>query len=232
MRNRVKRLALALAVASAGLGLLAGAAVAPAPAGAAPAAAEQLKLSLVPGASEARYRIRVRVLGGAPREGVCSTRDVGGELVFDPASGAVIPELSMIVIDQRSLRCTQPLRESNVHNLLQTAQYPFAELLVRETPGLPVPFPTEGAVAFQMVGDQTVRGVTRPTVADANATFVGAETGGLAIAPMKMTDFGITPPSIGPLMQVQDDMVVELDFRAASVLVVGDGPTDPEQSPP
>ena len=37
---------------------------------------------------------------------------------------------------------------------------------------------------------------------------------GLARATLKMTSFGITPPSIGPLIQVSDDMVAEVDLKA------------------
>jgi polyisoprenoid-binding protein YceI len=172
-----------------------------------------IHLALLPGESEARYIMTVKTLGQAPKNAACSTRAVSGEIVLTP-DGAVIPELSQISLDQRTLKCQAPLRDNMAQQLLQTAQHPMAVFTVQSAPGLGAPLPA-GDAAFQLVGDQTVRGLTRPTTYDTNANLTPDAMVGQARTTFKMTTFGITPPSIGPLIQVSDDMVAEVDIKAA-----------------
>jgi hypothetical protein len=68
---------------------------------------------------------------------------------------------------------------------------------------------------LQYVGDQTVHGVTRGVQYDSTSTTTGPEVEGHSMTALKMTDFNMKPPAIPPLLQVLDEMVVNLDFRAA-----------------
>ena len=170
-----------------------------------------IHLSLIPGESEARYVMTVSTLG-QPKTAACSTRAVTGEIVLTP-EGTVVAELSRISVDQRTLKCRAPLRDSMAQQLLQTAQHPMAEFLVKSAPGLGAPLPA-GDAAFQLEGDQIVRGLTRPTVYESSASFTPDAMVGQARTTFKMTTFGITPPSIGPLIQVSDDMMAEVDIKA------------------
>lgn len=172
-----------------------------------------IHLALVPGESEARYVMSISTLGQPPKSAACATRAVSGEIVMSP-DGAVIPELSKISVDQRTLKCQAPLRDNMAQQLLQTAQHPMAEFSVKSAPGLGAPLPA-GDAAFQLEGDQSVRGLTRPTVYESNGTFTPDALVGTARTTFKMTTFGITPPSIGPLLQVSDDMIAEVDIKAA-----------------
>ena len=172
-----------------------------------------IRLSLIPGESEARYVMSISTLGQAPKSAACTTRAVAGEIVMTP-DGAVIPELSRISVDQRTLKCQAPLRDNMAQQLLQTAQHPLAEFAVKSAPGLGAPLPV-GDAAFQLAGDQTVRGLTRPTVYESTASLTPDAMVGQARTTFKMSTFGITPPSIGPLLQVSDDMVAEVDIKAA-----------------
>jgi hypothetical protein len=169
-------------------------------------------LVLTPGESEGRYIMTVKTLGQPPKPAACATRAVTGEIVLAP-DGSVVTEISKIVLDQRTLKCQAPLRDNMAQLLLQTAQYPLAEFLVTGTPGLGLPLPA-GDAAFQLAGDQSVRGITRPTVYDTTATLTPDTMVGLARTTFKMSTFGMTPPSIGPLIQVSDDMIAELDIKA------------------
>jgi hypothetical protein len=190
-------------------------AAAPAPADGVVRAAESTDglthVVLVPGETEARYIMTVRTFG-QPRPASCASRAVTGEIVLAP-DGSVVSELSKIVLDQRTLKCAPPLRDNMAQQQLQTAQYPTAELVVTSAPGLGQPLPL-GDAAFQLVGDQTVRGLTRSTYYDTTATLTPDGLTGLARTTFKMSTFGITPPSIGPLIQVADDMVAEVNIKA------------------
>jgi len=171
-----------------------------------------IHLALKPGESEARYIMSVKTLGQAAKPAACATRSVTGEIVLGP-DGSVMTDLSKIVVDQRTLKCQAPLRDNMAQSLLQTAQHPMAEFQVKGAPGLGVPLPT-GDTTFQLSGDQSVRGVSQPTTYDTTANLTPDALTGLAHTTLKMTSFGITPPSIGPLIQVSDDMVAEVDLKA------------------
>jgi polyisoprenoid-binding protein YceI len=188
-----------------------------------------IHLALTPGESEARYIMTVKTLGQAPKTPACSTRQVTGEIVLAP-DGSIVAELSKIVVDQRTLKCQAPLSDSRAQNLLQTAQHPMAEFAAKSSPGLGVPLPT-GDVVFQLVGDQTVKGVTRPTTYESTATLTADTMVGKARTTLKMTDFGITPPSIGPLVQVSDEMVAEVDIKASIGGPAAAGAPAPAASP-
>jgi hypothetical protein len=172
-----------------------------------------IHMALIPGESEARYVMTVRTLGQAPKAAACATRAVTGEIVLTP-DGAIVSELSRISVDQRTLKCQAPLRDSMAQQLLQTAQHPMAEFSVKSAPGLGAPLPV-GDSAFQLVGDQSVRGLNRPTTYDTTANLTPDALVGQARATLKMTSYGITPPSIGPLIQVSDDMIAEVDLKMA-----------------
>jgi hypothetical protein len=46
-----------------------------------------------------------------------------------------------------------------------------------------------------------------------------------------MTSFGITPPSIGPLIQVSDDMVAEVNIKASVAGTAGAAPAPAAADP-
>jgi polyisoprenoid-binding protein YceI len=184
----------------------------PDPARAAESTDGLVHIALIPGASEARYIMQVRTLGQPPRPAACTTRDVTGRLALTP-DGAVVPELSLMQVNQRSLTCAPPLRDDMAQQLLQTAQHPVATFVARAAPGLPVPL-APGPQSYQMVGDQSVRGVTRSVTYDTSGISTMESFEGSSRAVLKMSDFGINPPKLGPLIQVDDEMVAEMTIRA------------------
>lgn len=169
----------------------------------------------VAGGSEARYRAQETLSGRGFNEAVGRTSGVQGAIVLD-AAGAVVSEQSKITVDMASLTSDSSMRDNFIRrNTLQVAQFPTAELTPTSAPGLPTPLPTSGAATFQLAGDLTVHGVTRPATWDVNATF---EEGGLtatASTTVLMTDFGMDPPKAGPVLSIEDSVRLELDVKGA-----------------
>ena len=170
-------------------------------------------LGLIPGANEARFIMNIRTLGQPPRKSACATRDVTGEIVLTP-EGAVVSDMSKVTADMRTLHCQPPLRDNMAQSLLETQKYPYAIFTFEQATGLTVPLPT-GDTTLQFIGQQFVHGVTRPAEYTTAANFAGSDMTGHASTDYKMTTFNLKPPSIGPLLQVEDDMTVEFDFRAS-----------------
>ena len=184
----------------------------------APAVAERgdgVLLTLVPGGSEARYRAQEQLTGRGFNEAVGSTREVDGSIVLD-ANGAIVPGQSRIVVDLRGLTSDSRSRDNYIQrNTLETARFPTADFVIYEAPGLPTPLPSSGEAAFQLTGDLTVHGVTRPSVWQVTAQFSEQEVVGAAATRVLMTDFGMTPPRAGPVLSIEDAITLEIQLRAA-----------------
>ena len=63
---------------------------------------------------------------------------------------------------------------------LESDRFPDTSLVIQEVRGLQWPLPSQGEAAFQLVGDMTVRDVTRSVAWDATAQFNGDSATGRA----------------------------------------------------
>jgi polyisoprenoid-binding protein YceI len=129
-------------------------------------------------------------------------------------NGAIVPEQSRIAVDIVSLESDSARRDNYVRqNTLETQEYPTAEFVAQEVPGLPNPLPTSGETQFQVIGDLTIHGVTRPATWDATARFDEQGATVNAATRLALTDFGMTPPRVGPVLSIGDEARLELDLR-------------------
>lgn len=173
------------------------------------------RLVLVPGRSEARYRAREQLAGRSlPSEAVGSTKELAGTIIIG-ADGAPVPEQSEVTVDLRSLRSNESRRDNFIQrNTLETQSYPSARFVARETRGLPVPLPAAGEATFQLLGDLTVHGMTRPTTWYVSARFDGGTVTGTAKTTVRLEDFGMARPRVGPVLSIDETLTLELDFHA------------------
>ncbi|MBI3979839.1 MAG: YceI family protein [Chloroflexi bacterium] len=180
-----------------------------------PAANGTILFTLVSGGSEARYKVREQLAGRAlPGEAIGVTRGVTGSIALAP-DGSIAREQSRIVVDLRGLRSDEGRRDNWIQrNTLETARFPLAEFIPLETRGLPLPLPAAGQVEFQILGNLTVRGVTQPVTWDFSVQVTGGDVSGTAATRLKMTDFNMTPPRVGPVLSIEDAVQLEIDFRA------------------
>jgi polyisoprenoid-binding protein YceI len=69
-------------------------------------------------------------------------------------------------------------------------------------------------VTFQLVGDLTVHGVTRPTTWEVTAQIVdGQALVGSATTSFTFADFGMTAPRVSVVLSVEETIKLELDFH-------------------
>jgi polyisoprenoid-binding protein YceI len=181
------------------------------------AAAEGLRLTLRPGASEARYRAREQLAGNTLfTEAVGRTTAVDGQVVVTAALNVVRDE-SRVTVDLTTLQSDQPQRDNYLQRTtLETAQFRTVQLVPTEARGLPAQLPTAGDVAFQLVGDLTVKDVTRPTVWDVQARIAGPEVSGTATTQFTLADFNLPKPSVARVLSIEDTIRLELDFQGTT----------------
>jgi polyisoprenoid-binding protein YceI len=184
----------------------------PAPA----SAAGGVRLTIVADGSEARYKAR-EVLAGQtlPNDAIGATNGVAGAIVLGP-TGTVVKDQSKITVDLRNLKSDQGMRDGFLQrSTLSTDQYPNAVFVPSEAKGLPNPLPTTGEATFQLLGDLTLRDVTRPATWEVKATFAPEGVIGLATTAFMLADFSIPKPSVPRVASIEDQITLELAFKAA-----------------
>lgn len=177
--------------------------------------AGNLRLVLAADGNEARYLVREQLASlQSPNDAIGATQDVTGVLVLTP-DGAVVSEESRFTVDLRTLRSDSSLRDGFIQrSTLETGQYPTAEFVPAEAIGLPAPLPTSGQVAFQLVGELTVHGATRPSTWEVTAQIVdGRELVGQATTNFTFSDFGMTTPSVARVLSIEETIRLEYDFH-------------------
>jgi polyisoprenoid-binding protein YceI len=177
-----------------------------------------VKLVVDPSTSQASYRAHEQLAGRSlPSEAVGTSSSVSGALVL-AADSSILADQSQITVDLTSLKSDESRRDNWIKgNTLQISRFPTATFVPREAQGLPSPLPTSGQSTFQLSGDLTVHGVTKPVTWQVTAQFADSTVSGNATTNVKITDFGMTPPKVGPVLGIEDALTLELAFTAASL---------------
>jgi polyisoprenoid-binding protein YceI len=163
--------------------------------------------------SAARYRVREQLVGhDLPNDAIGETKNVTGSIAFD-SSGKVIREASKFSVDARSFVSDRDRRDGFVRGrLLEASEYPTVVLIPTEVRGAGLPVPTSGNRAIEVVGDLTVRGVTRTTIWKGTAQFSAGKITGSAATSFTFDDFQMEQPSVPVLLSVADTIRLEIDF--------------------
>jgi polyisoprenoid-binding protein YceI len=184
------------------------------------------RVELIVGGSEARYHAQEVLVGRGPNEAIGRTINVSGVIQIE-ADGTITADQSRILVDVSSLQSDSNTRDTYIkRNTLQVAEYPNAVFVVTGAPGLPVPLPASGEATFELVGDLTIHGVTRPATWQAVATFAAGEVTGTATTTVLMTDFGMEPPKVGSVVSIEDAVRLVLDVKATVTPPVAETPSD------
>ena len=172
-----------------------------------------LKLTVAPTGNEARYRVREQLFGvDFPNDAIGATHNITGGIAFD-AAGNLVPAESRIVVDVTVLKSDKDRRDGYVQrNTLETAQHPTVLLVPKTLKGVKLPLPRTGTIDVELTGDLTVRGVTRPTTWQGEATFENGTVTGNVATTFTFADFGMTKPKVRSVLSVEDDIKLEYDF--------------------
>lgn len=162
--------------------------------------------------SEARYRVREQLVGvDLPSDAVGRTRAITGALVLE--GGQVVSEASRFQVDLRTLTSDQARRDNFIRrNTLQADQYPYAVFVPREVRGLPSPLPSSGEHSFQLIGDLTIRDVTRSVTWEVRARVEGDRVIAQARTQFTFADFNLQPPRVPVVLSVDETIRLEVDL--------------------
>jgi polyisoprenoid-binding protein YceI len=180
------------------------------------AGATPLIFEILQSDSEARFIID-EVLNGAPQTVVGATDQVAGEIAIypeNPANSVIGPML----VNARTLSTDNEFRNRAIKNrILSTDSYEFVTFTPTEISGMPDSVSVGESFTFQIVGDLTVRDVTREVTFDAAVTPISeTELEGTATTVILYADFGLTIPEARSVAGVDDEVRLEIDFVAAA----------------
>jgi len=173
-----------------------------------------LRLVLAPEGNEARYKVREQLVGlEFPNDAVGKTSKVTGMLMIG-ADGKIVKDSSRFTVDLASITSDKPNRDNYVRTrTLMTAEHPTAVFVPTSAVGLPAVLPTTGELKFDLVGDLTVRGVTKPSTWKVTAKMMpGESVAGTASTNFKFGDFNMTVPTARIVLSVVDEITLEYDF--------------------
>lgn len=169
---------------------------------------------IVQSESEARFVID-EVLNNAPKTVIGTTDQVAGEIVVDPQDPSKT-QVGVIQVNTRALATDSEFRDRAIKNrILSTDQYEFATFTPSEIVGLPESGTVGQSYSFQIVGDLTIRDVTRQVTFEVTATPVSENRlEGTAQTTIAYADWGITIPQVRQVASVSDKVRLEIDFVA------------------
>jgi polyisoprenoid-binding protein YceI len=172
---------------------------------------QTVRLQVADGA-EARYRAREQLAERPlPNEAIGKTNSVTGALVLTQ-EGKVVRDGSRFTVDLRSLTSDIRLRDQFIQrSTLQTDKFPNAEFVPAD--GAATPFPRAGQADFQLPGELTVHGVTKPVTLQVSATITGQEVTGTATTGVTLADFGMQTPRVPLVLSIEETIRLEVDFK-------------------
>jgi polyisoprenoid-binding protein YceI len=161
-----------------------------------------------------RYRVRERLVGAdLPNDAIGETKALTGAIEFD-SKGKVIAQSSKFTVDAGTFVSDKDRRDGYVRRrLLDSETYPSVVLVPTGVSGIALPLPASGTLPFEMTGDLTVRGVTRPTTWKGSAQFKDGQVTGSAATAFTFDDIKMDQPSVPVLLSVADTIRLEIDFN-------------------
>jgi polyisoprenoid-binding protein YceI len=169
--------------------------------------------TVAPDGNEARYRVREQLMHhDLPNDAVGKTTAVTGSIAIAPG-GEVDTAASKITIDVTSLRSDQERRDGYVaRRTLETAQYPTVDFVPTAVTGVRLPL-SSAEQSFDVTGNLTVHGVTRPTTWHVTAKSSGDDITGTGWTKFTFADVQLAQPRVPILLSVADTIRLEYDFH-------------------
>jgi polyisoprenoid-binding protein YceI len=167
---------------------------------------------IVPDQSQVRFFINETLLG-QPKTVVGATNQVAGDIRIDRTNPAA-SQVGTIRINARTLATDNEIRNRALRGqilLSNRPEFEFIAFVPTKVSGLPSSIQVGEPVTFQLVGNLTVRDVTREVTFATTVTLVSdTRLEGIAQATIRYQDFAITIPNAPGVANVGDAVRLEI----------------------
>ncbi len=161
--------------------------------------------------SEAGYRVREKLAElPAQSDAVGRSPAVTGTVKVEGSGTALTASDARFEVDLTKLASDRSQRDNRIRTMgLQSNQFPTATFV--STKPIPLPAETAGgqAVKASVEGDLTLHGVTKRVTIPLDVRVAGGKGELVGSLKFPMSDFNITPPSIGGFVTVDPDATLE-----------------------
>ena len=172
--------------------------------------------AIVPEESVARYRVQEELAQVGETEAVGETRAIIGQFGFGE-DGLPLP-CSRFDVDLRTLQSDQAKRDNYLYqNTLEAEKYPLATFVLRAIEGMGAPLAEGEETTLRLIGDLTLRDVTKLVAWEARVTLVDGALSGTAATMFEMSEFAIEPPSVPMVLSLDETIRLEVDLTARAV---------------
>jgi polyisoprenoid-binding protein YceI len=161
--------------------------------------------------SQAGYRVREQLASlAAPSDAVGRTSAVTGTLTLTQSASGYTLAAASISVDVSTLTSDRAQRDQRIHNQgLESNRYPTATFKLTSPIALPAEAATGQTIHVSATGDLTIHGVTKTVTIPIDALLSGAQIQLVGSVSFPFSDFGMTPPSIGGFVSVQNTATME-----------------------
>ena len=138
-----------------------------------------------------------------------------GTIIFNE-NGSVLSEASVLTVGVDGLTSDESRGEGFLRrSSIQTSRFPDATFSINGTEGLDGPLPSEGSVSFTLLGNMTIRDVTKPVTLVVEAQFTGDSITATASTVITFDQFEMSKLSLAFTLSVEGEIRLDLDIQAS-----------------
>jgi polyisoprenoid-binding protein YceI len=165
--------------------------------------------------SVAGYRVREQLASvSAPSDAVGRTSSISGSVTITQSGTAYTVSATSITVNVNTLTSDRSMRDQRIHQMgLESDRYPTATFVLTTPIDLPAGATTGQVVNVSAIGQLTIHGVTRTVTIPIQARLTGTQIEIAGSITFPFSEFGMTPPSIGGFVTVQDNATMEFDLK-------------------
>jgi polyisoprenoid-binding protein YceI len=167
--------------------------------------------------SQAGYRVREQLASlAAPSDAVGRTSAVTGTVTMAQSASGDSVAAASVTVDVSKLSSDQSRRDQRIHSQgLESDRYPTATFQLTAPIALPATAASGQAINVSATGTLTVHGVTKTVTIPIAARLTGSKIELVGSITFPFSQFGMTPPSIGGFVSVQDNATMEFQILLA-----------------
>ena len=167
--------------------------------------------------SQAGYRVREQLASlPAPSDAVGRTSAVTGTLTLTQSASGYSVTTATFTVDVTKLTSDQSRRDQRIHSQgLESDRYPTASFQLTTPIALPATAASGQTINVSATGALTLHGVTKTVTIPITARLTGSKIELVGSITFPFSQFGMTPPSIGGFVSVQNNATMEFQLLLA-----------------
>jgi polyisoprenoid-binding protein YceI len=167
--------------------------------------------------SVAGYRVREQLASlSAPSDAVGRTSSVSGTVTISQSGSTYTVSAASLTVNVNTLTSDRSMRDQRIHQMgLESDRYPTSTFVLSTPIVLPAAATTGQIVDVSATGQLMIHGVTKTVTIPIQARLNGTQIELAGSITFPFSEFGMTPPSIGGFVTVQQNATMEFDVKLA-----------------